>query len=400
MSDTEVKAAPVPLWLLFWEFLRIGSTAFGGFMGLIAVLQSRIVDKRRLLTHEEMLDAISLATLLPGPVAVNVVAYVGYRLRGSPGAALSMLAVILPAFLLILGLSIFYLGYGRIPAVNNAFAGLLPAVVAIIVATVWNLGRKTLKTLPEFTLAALAAALLLGLGGFTVTLAIITVSGAVGWLLFRDRAASSPARRPSLAWPSPGLALILILLGTLIALFLWQPPWIGPNSVAQLLVTFSGISLLLFGGGFVFIPLIQTLVVEGRHWVTQPEFAAAIAMGQVTPGPILLSAAFIGYKVQGLWGAVVATLGIFTPSAIVMILASRLLVRLKSSHATQAIMRGIRAAVVGMILTAAVVIARTVEPHWLSLLIFAAALPALTILKIEAVWIIPSAAVLGLLFYS
>lgn len=393
---------PVTLPALFWQFLIIGSTTFGGFMALISVLQQVFVHKRRLLTPEEMLDGISLATLLPGPIAVNVVAFIGHRLRGLSGAAVSMFAVILPSFLMVLALSAFYFRYGEIPAVNNAFAGFLPAVTAIIVAAVWSMGRKTLKGPVELTLAVAAATMLLLVGGFYVTLALIGMAGALGWIAFHDRTESAPTLPPltpltAFSWISP--ALTGIGLGAVVLLFLLQPDWVARFPIGQLIATFGGISLLLFGGGFVFIPLIQEIVVGGMHWVTQTEFAAGIALGQITPGPILLSAAFIGYKVQGILGALVATVAIFTPSAILMVTAARMLDRIKGSKTMQASMRGIRAAIIGMILAAAVVIGQTVAPHWLSAVIFVAALLALMWLKLEAVWIIPAAGILGVLFY-
>jgi len=121
------------LWSLFLSFLRIGSTAFGGFMALISVVQNEIVERKKLLTQSEMLDGISLATILPGPVAVNVVAYVGYKLRGGLGALVSAVGVILPAFILIVALSAAYFRWGQIPAVNKLFLGFIPAVTAVIV---------------------------------------------------------------------------------------------------------------------------------------------------------------------------------------------------------------------------------------------------------------------------
>lgn len=393
---------PVSLPMLFWTFLRIGATAFGGFMALISVVQNICVERRRWLSHEVMLDGISLATLLPGPVAVNVVTYVGYRLRGPGGALVSAVAAIVPAFVLVVALTMFYFRWGEVPAVGNAFAAFLPAVTAIIVSTAWNMGRKSIKGLPELALAVGAAALLLGVGGFYVTLAIITVAGGVGLALFgRGQAAGQVAGPAHQARPMSrvGLLLTFMLLAALVGLFLIPLPGLGTSSGARIVITFGGMSLMLFGGGFVFIPLIQEIVVGNLHWVTQTEFATAIALGQVTPGPILLSAAFIGYKLQGLWGALLATVAIFAPPALLMVSAGQMMDRIKSSGHIQAALRGIRAAVIGMIFSAAVVILRTVQPHWLSAAIFVGALVALLRWRVDAVWIIPVAGVLGVVFY-
>ena len=148
-----------------------------------------------------------------------------------------------------------------------------------------------------------------------------------------------------------------------------------------------------------FIPMIQEIVVSGLHWVTQTEFATAIALGQVTPGPILLSAAFIGYKLQGIWGAFLATLAIFSPPALLMVSAAQMMDRIKSSGSIQAALRGIRAAVIGMIFSAAVVIMETVHLHWLSAVILVGGLIALLRWHVDAVWIIPIAGILGVVFY-
>ena len=172
-----------------------------------------------------------------------------------------------------------------------------------------------------------------------------------------------------------------------------------PNLIAQLFLTFAGMSLMLFGGAYVFIPLMQEIVVDGHGWVSQQEFIDAVAMGQITPGPILVSAAFIGLKVAGLAGAVVATIGIYLPSALLMIGCTHGLQKVRHSVTIKAALRGIRPAVVGMIFVAALIIAQTAVPVWVSAAIFAVALYTLLRFKVEAVWIIPPAGVLAILLY-
>jgi len=385
-TDESRKISYVPL---FWTFLKIGSTAFGGFMALISVVQNYVVERQKLLTQEEMLDGISLATLLPGPIAVNVVAYVGYRLRGVGGALVTAIAVTLPTFLFILFLSYGYFTWGEIPSVNKFFQGFIPAVAAIITATVWKMGQKTLKGVPEMIIAATACALLIGVGGFFITLAIMLGAGIAGYLLFRQPPDNKAPQAPEPKTDSKGgkrlnSSALLPALSTAAPFFSTDLMMAG-----KLLVTFAGMSLLLFGGGFVFIPLIQEIVVDGKGWVTQKEFIDGIALGQITPGPILISAAFIGYKMAGLLGATAATIGIFTPPAALMVICAGYLEKIKRSTAIQAALRGIRAGVIGMILAAAYVVASTAQPNWISLLIFSAALLAMMKLKLEVVWISP-----------
>ena len=396
--------APVSLGELFLTFIKIGSTAFGGFMALISVVQNYSVERKKLLTPEDMVDGVSLATILPGPVAVNVVAYVGYRVRGLQGALVSASAVILPAFLLLLGLSYSYFRFGQMPAVGRFFEGFVPAVAAIILVAAWNMGVKAVRGGIEAVIAITAAGLLLGVGGFWISVAIVAASSLAGWLLFpgtASRPASQAERIARAVLTEKNAEGSTSRLHGAIAGSLSIAPVLGFNGalLVKLAATFGGMSVLLFGGGYVFIPLIQRVVVDNYSWVTRQEFIDAIALGQVTPGPILISAAFIGYKVAGLAGATVATISIFTPPALLMLLCTRFLDRIKRSGGINAGLRGIRPAVIGMIAAAGVTVARTAPFTWITVFIFGAALIALFRFKVETAWIIPAAGIAGLLLY-
>ncbi len=407
-AGTAAQQSPtgqVSLFLLFWTFLKIGGTAFGGFMALISVVEQMIVERRKLLRHEDMLDGISLASILPGPVAVNVVAFVGYRLRGASGACVSAVAVILPSFVLIVSLTIAYLTWGQLPVVDKLFMGFIPAVTAIIVSTAWAMSRKAVTGIREGLIMLAAAGLLLGVGGFFITVIIILSAGVIGWALFR-KADTNPQTKPP---PPPeadgpsdkGGSKPSVLVAA--PLFMSQFFAFELGMLGKLFVTFAGMSVMLFGGGYVFVPLIQEIVVAGQGWVTQQEFVDAIAMGQITPGPILISAAFIGYKVAGLAGAVVATVGIFSPPILLMLSGTHAMERIKHSPVIRAALGGVRPAVVGMIFAAAVVVGRTASVEggalWVSMLICAAALVALLRLRVQVIWIIPAAGIAGLLLY-
>ncbi|HUI67897.1 MAG TPA: chromate efflux transporter [Nitrospirota bacterium] len=396
---------------LFLTFLKIGSTAFGGgFMALISVVQNYAVERRKWLSQEDMLDGISLATILPGPVAVNVVAFVGYRVRGWSGALASVLGVILPSFLLMVTLSYAYFNYGQMPFVGNLFKGLLPAITAIIVATAWNMGARTVRGGAEAAIALVAFLLLLGVGGFFITAVILTGGGIAGWLLFRPPASSaSLPESPTIVREDSVDSCqndsytrrSIHTVKTLPAICAGTAPLLGLSMTAavKLFITFAGMSLLLFGGGYVIIPIIQQSVVNAYGWVTRQEFIDGIALSQVMPGPILITAAFIGYKVAGVSGAAAATAGIFTPPAILMLICTGFFERIKKSETIKACMRGIRPTVIGMIALAAVVVGRTSEHNWASLVIFVAALAAQLRFKVEVVWIIPASGIAGLLLY-
>lgn len=389
------------LWSLFFSFLKIGSTTFGGFMALVSAVQNHAVHKQRMLRHEDMLDGISLATVLPGPVAFNVVAYVGYRVRGWMGALASVLGVSLPSFILMVVLSYLYFTYGQLSNVEKIFKGFMPAVAAVIVSAAWSLGAKTIKGLAEGLIAAVAFLLLLNIAGFYITVGIISGAGITGWLLFRKSTSAPPpsAKSDKNAGPRHGpssgtSARVAVLASTGIPLF-----GLDPALIAKLSMTFAGMSLLLFGGGYVFIPLMQRSVVETYGWVTHQEFIDGIALGQIMPGPILISSAFIGYKVAGLLGALAAAVGMFGPPAVLMLICTRFLDRIKGSLVIAAALRGVRPAVIGMIAAAAVFVGRISELNLISASIFCASLIAIMRFQVGTVWIIPASGILGLLLY-
>jgi chromate transporter len=415
----------VSLNTLFWIFLKIGSVAFGGFMALISVIADTIVEKRKLLKQEDMLDCISLANLLPGPQGVNCVAYVGYRLRGGLGALVSVVGVLLPTFVLIVVLTGLYVAYAsKVAVLSNLFAGFTPAVAAVIVSVVHRMAKSVLKGQREVILTILAA-LVLFVAPRTmrlyVTFGIVTSLGLAGYALCRRHNVCPPMYQARLPWAR--LLSPLAVLALLVVAFLAHPP-LAPRGLAQLALTFSGLSLLLFGGGYVFIPMMQDVVVNNYGWLTTQQFLDGVALSQVTPGPILVLATFIAQKVMmeqsgwlyGLLGAVVGTVSIFTPPAVLMITASRALDSLKQAPGVQAVLQGIRCGVLGLIAIAALAILYTGMPAcpdslstpaltnylsaiWPTVVIFAAALVALVKYNIDLVLIIPFSGLLGLFLY-
>lgn len=355
---------------IFLTFLKLGATAFGGYMSLIAIVQKQLVEVDKKLKEEDLLDGISLTSVLPGPVAVNTIAYVGYRLRGIPGAIMAFAGIIIPSFLLVILLSWLYFSYGNIPAVKNVFSGITPAITALIVTVAIGMTRKTVKVTMQWIICLLAALLLIFIGGFTVTFLLLVCSGIAGAFLFRQ-----PGKKDILP---DGKELInrkqLAVSGVVLLLLLCSLLWGGqipeaPKDI-QILSTFSGISLTLFGGGYVVIPALHELFVENLKWLTSAEFADGIAIGQITPGPIFITATFIGYKVAGVLGAFLATLAIFTPPAILTVLLSRFVEVLNHSSVVKAAMKGIRAAVIGMIFASAITIGQTITLSVAAIAIF------------------------------
>lgn len=385
---------------IFFTFLKLGATAFGGYMSLVAIVQKQLVEIDKKMKEEDLLDGISLTSVLPGPVAVNTIAYVGYLLRGIPGAIAAFAGIVLPSFFLVILLSWLYFTYGNIPAVKNIFSGIAPTITALIVTVAIGMARKTIKVPAQWVICLLAATLLIFIGGFTTTFLIIIGSGIVGYFLFHQQQGKERLSNEekllfgSRQWIISGVVLLLLLC---VLLFGGQYP--GAPKNIQIISTFSGISLTLFGGGYVVIPALHELFVENLGWLTSAEFADGIAIGQITPGPIFITATFIGYKVAGIMGALLATIAMFTPPMVLTVLLSRFVKTLNQSTLVKAAMKAVRAAVIGMIFASAVTIGQTISVSIVSVAIFLVAFYISFKYTISPVYLIIGSGVAGFVLF-
>ncbi|MBP1838795.1 chromate efflux transporter [Formosa algae] len=410
MVKSESNTIPfndVTLSFLFWSFIKIGTTSFGGFMALISVVQKELVKKKPIIEDHILLDAISLASVLPGPMAFNVIAYVGYTLKGFKGALVSMLGILLPSFLFMLILSFLYFEYGQVTVLNNFFKGVLPAVSAIIVAVAFNMFQKHIKDYKQVLISLMAVGAILAIKSIFITVIIIFLSAVTGMLIYKKsiqtegiQADYNVKSKRSLLYFTLSIALVASVVGVLLPLLSTGDVYEQVLVNKSLMLTFSGMSVTLFGGGYVIIPAMQEIIVNGLHWLTKKEFADAIALGQLTPGPIFISATFIGYKVGGFFGAVTATLAIFIPPAFIMIIFSEFLNKIKESPFVKAAFKGLRPAVIGMILAAAYTISKSYPINYFSIIIFLMVVIASINYKIDVIYLIPISGVLGMLFYN
>lgn len=392
---------------LFLQFLKIGATAFGGNVALVGAIREQVVKKKQWLPDSDVLDGTTLASVLPGPLATNVTAFIGYRLRGFTGALICLGAVLLPSFILVCLLSWAYFRFGKIPAAERIFSGLQPAVAAIILAAAIDMARKNVKTVLHWVLVALGCAAMLLLGGFWTTLGVIIGSGLFGYLLFRKAGAGEKPAKPTVkrSLRREFTPWLLVAAGIAAASGIWYLTGTATTreelrAAGSLGSTFGGMSVTLFGGGYVFIAAIKDVVVATHGWVTTAEFTDGIAMGQITPGPIMITATFIGWKVGGLLGALVSTVAIFVPPATVTVIASQYLDRIRGNVTVEAVFSGLRPGVIGLIFAAVVFFAKDISLCWQSFTIFAFVLgTALFIKKIDQALLIPVAGLLGYLLY-
>ncbi len=392
---------------LLLNFLKIGASSFGGFLALVSVVQDQMVTKDKAIKNEVILDGISLASVLPGPLAVNVVTYIGYHLNGIKGALISMMAVILPSFILVLALSWSYFEYWTLPLVENIFSGIMPAVVAIIVIVAIRMAKKSVTDYKQWGICILSGLLLIWLGGFFMTLGLIITGGLVGFLLYYRSLSPQEFRPPPPTKKKKSFPfLFLSILGAVIIAIILIPLLVPSgmqgffSDIRKLMVVFSGMSLTLFGGGYVFIPAIQETVVQNLQWLSVKEFTDGIAIGQITPGPILISATFIGYKVAGFWGALIATMAIFIPSGVLMIAGAHFLEKFKNSNLVKSVFMGLRPAVIGMIFAASFTIGQSIEINWQSIVIFIIIFLIHFKYKVNAAILIPVSGILGILLLN
>jgi len=383
---------------IFLTFLKLGATAFGGYMTLVAIVQKQVVDVDKKLTEEDLLDGVSLTSVLPGPVAVNTIAYVGYRLRGITGAIAAFAGIIIPSFALVIALSWFYFTHSDVPIVKNVFNGITPAIIALIITVGAGMAKKTIKNLPQIIVCVIAAAALIFIGGFLTTFLLIILSGILGWILFHKSTGTDNGLTQTAKLSRRQLIVSSIIALLLLSTLIWGGS--NPNLPLhlQILSTFSGISLTLFGGGYVVIPALSELFVNNLQWLTPQQFADGIAIGQITPGPIFITATFIGYKVAGIFGATLATIAIFVPPAILTVLLSHFIATINNSSAVKAAMKGIRSAVIGMIFASAVTIGQTATISIAALIIFLLVLFISYKYKISPVYLILGSGIAGLIF--
>jgi chromate transporter len=364
-------------------FLKLGAITFGGPAAGAALMEQEVVGKRKWLSHEQFLDLLAATNLVPGANVVEMAVHIGFIRAGWPGLVAGGVAFILPAFLISLALSVGYVRLGALPQGAALFYGINPAVMAIILVATYRLGRTALKDKRAVGLAVAAlAAALLGLNEVIVLLA----AGLAGFLLY-----APPHRRP---WP----VLALVNPGLLAPILVdWASGF--DDRLVQLAWFFLKVGTLLFGSGMVLFAFIQRDVVAGYGWLTEQQLLDAIAVGQMTPGPVLSSATFIGYLVAGWQGAIVSTMAIFLPSFVIVALIGPWLPRLRRSPVARAFLRGVNAAVVALILAVSLALFRSaIVDGWTAFLLLVGVVLLLRF-RLDTLWLVAGGAGAGFVHY-
>jgi chromate transporter len=384
-SKEELTTRPhVSLLTIFMAYFQIGLTAFG--MAIIQKIKT-LVMTRRWLSEEEMNDGLAMVQLYPGPIMVDFTAYVGYLLRGIPGAILATTGFILPSFFLMLGLSAVYFTAGSLPWVHTLFLGLEALVVGVILNVTLDMGGRAIKGRVEAGIALFAfAALLFKVNAIWMVLASL----AFGAVFIRLSSGSGkPAAQPKdFHLPSTPIRRWLgigVVIGAVFSVVVLA--WSLHSDVGNLGLSLFKIGSVAFGNGSTILPLIQSEVVDLHGWLNMNQFADGIALGQITPGPFLITSAFVGYKMGGVWGALLATFAIFSPSFVMTLIFTEVFARLRNLAWVRGALAGVLASFVGMLAVVVLQLGGAALETPAAFILAGAAFLAVRFYKLDIIWI-------------
>lgn len=376
---------------LLVAFLRLGAMAFGG-PAMVAYIRQMAVDRKGWLNPRTFDDGVALCQAVPGATAMQTAAYVGLRVRGVMGAATAFVGFGLPAFVLMLALSAAYARTHNLPGVISAFSGLQAIVVAIVANAAVSFGLTTLKHWQQVLITGLAVALY----SLNINPCLVVIAAALLglWILKEgDSVAPTVVDHPPMpATTKPVMAIAGAAVALLAVLF------VAHRQLYELAVMMFRIDLFAFGGGFASVPLLFNEVVTVRQWLDGPSLLDGIVLGQVTPGPIVITATFVGYLLHGILGAIVATVGVFLPSFLIVVLTAPHFDRLRTSPAFARLIGGALCSFPGLLLVVTIRFAQNVRwdiPH---LALAVAAVAALR-LGLKILWVVVLGTGLSLLFF-
>jgi chromate transporter len=338
-------------------FPRLRLLGFGDPVALVGQMEQELVTDRKWLTKEQMLEAIAVCQSLPGPLAIQVGIYISYLRTGFWGAWDGGWAFIFPNFLIVAALGALYVRLGDLPAVTGVFYGVSPAVIALILHSCYRLAKLGMEDRLQWVLAVICFFVTVILQSEVALLFI--GAGIVGILYY----GSFFRRLPPAA--APALAVPVLV------------PVASGSTVGKLLLFFLKAGWLNSGSGLVIVPFLQQGLVQVYAWLDERQFLIAVAVGMLSPGPVVITATFVGYLVAGFWGSLVSTIGIFLPSFFLVLVAAPILARHRGNTNVQGFIKGAYAAAIGTILGACILLGRTAIGDWLTVAIAVASLAVL-----------------------
>jgi len=366
-------------------FFKLGVIGFGGPAAHIALMREEVVKRRKWVSDERFLDLLGMTNLIPGPNSTEMAIHLGYTRAGWPGLVAGGVCFVVPAMVIVWALAWAYVRYGAQPQVGWLLYGVKPVIIAVVVQAIWALLRTAVK---GTLLAAMALAVLaLSLMGVN-EIALLASGGLVVPL----------ARGVRGAWVAAAAAPAATVLGGAASAAAQGMTAAASVSLMTLFVTFLKIGSVLYGSGYVLLAFLRNDFVHRLGWLTDRQLLDAIAIGQVTPGPVLTTATFVGYLVGGGAGAVLATVGIFLPSFVFVAASRPLLPKIRASRWTAAFLDGVNVAALGLMAAVTWELARAAVVDWLTALLALAAAAVLIRFEVNSVWLILGGGGVGLLY--
>ncbi len=390
MNDKQELIVPPSLPSLFFSFLRLGSVSFGG-AAIVAYVRKMVVEEKKWLPEKTFFSGMTLCQIIPGAIVMQLSAYVGLKTRGIPGAMVSFIGYGFPAFLFMIVLSILYKINHDLPAVISGFKGLQIIVIAIIASATLSIGKSYLKNWKDIIIAIFAA-ILYGLRINPVYVIVFTaIAGII--LYYKDPLEQmetlSEDKSFSIKNFVPLLSFLLILF---ISLLFLHP------RLFELSILMAKFDLFAFGGGFTSVPLMLHEIVTVHSWMDEATFMNGIAMGQITPGPVVITATFVGYMLYGILGGIIATISVFTPSFLIVTVIEPYFNIIRKSFYVSKALKGIFSSFTGFLFTTTILFALNIPWDIPRVLLVIAAFIAL-LYKVQIYWVVPIGAIISILIF-
>ena len=360
-------------------FLRLGVVAFGGPAAHIAMMREELVRRRRWVSDAQFIDLLGLTNLIPGPNSTEMAIHLGYRRAGAWGLVLGGVCFIVPAMLIVMALAWAYVRWGGLPVATGVLYGVKPVIIAIVLQAMWGLARTAVRG--PLLAGAFVVAAALALAGIHELLVLFGAGGVAALVVPRRRAVAGAVA--ALAWATPARVMAAAAVA-------------GGVTLGTMTLVFLKIGAVLYGSGYVLLAFLRADFVERLGWLTDRQLLDAVAVGQVTPGPVFTTATFIGFLLAGWTGAVLATVAIFLPSFVFVAASRPLLPRLRGSRRAAAFLDGVNVAALGLMAAVTWQLGRAavVDPLTAALALAAAVLLVRT--RVNSVWLLAGGGALGL----
>jgi chromate transporter len=364
------------------SFLRLGTTAFGGPAAHIAMMEEEFVRRRGWASRADFLDMLGASNLVPGPSSTEMAIHIGHQRAGWRGLVVAGVCFIFPAMLIVMACAWAYATFGSLPQVQSVLYGVKPVIIAVVLQALWGLGRTAIKD--GFLLALGVLSTAGGIAGGNV-LAILLATGLVTVLKtwINERRISS--NLPALSIPTRYLIAATPALAAAV-----------PISLSALFLVFLKFGAVIFGSGYVLLAFLQADLVDRLHWLNQAQLLDAVAVGQVTPGPVFTTATFIGYLLGGVRGAVVATVGIFLPGFLFVAASRPLIPRIRRSKIAAAFLDGVNVGAVALMIAVTWKLSRAALVDFPTAAIAALSAVVLIYFRINSAWLIFAGGLIGL----